>query len=170
VAIKSRGCRLHPQHGTWANRKTWAVSACQRAAFLVYRTVQVRMYPHVQGRLWTPTEQTVRKKPSTQIYAKSLITNWQRSDLSLITNAFRLLQVVVYHVYICIYIHSYAYIYIYIYIYKTYIYVYMYIYTYIEEYIYIYIWIYIYIYVCVCIYIYIYIYSHTFTCKNDIYV
>jgi len=27
------------------------------------------MYPHVQGRLCTPTEQTVRKKPRTQIYA-----------------------------------------------------------------------------------------------------
>jgi len=27
------------------------------------------MYPHVQGRLCTPTEQTVRKKPRTQIHA-----------------------------------------------------------------------------------------------------
>jgi len=37
--------------------------------------------------------------------------------LSLITNAFRLLQVVAYYIYICIYIYSYAYIYVYICIY-----------------------------------------------------
>jgi len=38
-------------------------------AFAVYHTVEVRMYPHVFGRLCTPTEQTVRKKPKTQEYA-----------------------------------------------------------------------------------------------------
>jgi len=69
AASTSLGCRLHLQHSTCTRRRTWAVSACQRPAFVVFRTVQVRMYPHVQGRLCTPTKQTIRKKQRTQIYA-----------------------------------------------------------------------------------------------------
>jgi len=54
---------------TIARRYTNITGTYQRPAFAVYCTVEVRMYPHVFGRLCTPTEQTVRKKPRTQNYA-----------------------------------------------------------------------------------------------------
>jgi len=43
----------------------------QRPAFAVHRTVMVRMYPHDERRLCTPTERTVRNHPRTQIYASN---------------------------------------------------------------------------------------------------
>jgi len=65
-----------------SSRCTNLTETNQRTAFAVHRTVMARMYPHVKRRLCTPIEQTVRKKPRTQIYAnKGSMTTTRKQNL-----------------------------------------------------------------------------------------
>jgi len=67
---------------TNSSRYTNITETYQRPGFVVYHTVEVRMYPNVQGRMCTPTEQTICKKPRTQIYAnKGSMTTARKQSL-----------------------------------------------------------------------------------------